>query len=360
MYFWLWKKLDYKLLIATFIITACGFIVLYSASAFGQVNTSAWLRQLIYIPMAFLLLIIFALIDYEFWGKKVNELYVINIILLVLVLILGHHAKGAQRWLSLGPVVFQPSELAKLIIIIVIAKVLSDIPDEISFANILKPAIITGIPGLLILIQPDLGTTLVIIFIFMLMLYMRGFNILYILAATVLGCSLSPFVLKEYQKDRLFIFLNPNKDPTGAGWNLIQSKIAIGSGKFLGKGLFAGTQGQLSFVPEHCTDFIFTVLAEEFGLIGSAVLLGLFAFILYRGVKIAKTSKDLFGSLLAIGITGMIFFHVIVNIGMTLGVMPITGIPLTFVSYGGSALMTNMMAIGILLSISMRREKLFI
>lgn len=360
MYFWLWKKLDYKLLIATLIVTAYGFLVLYSASAFGQVNTSAWLRQLIYLPAAILLLGVFALIDYEFWGKKVKDLYVINIIFLVLVLILGHHAKGAQRWLSIGPIIFQPSELAKIIMIIVIAKILSDIPENMNLANVIKPAIITAIPGMLILIQPDLGTSLVLMFIFMLMLYVRGFNVLYIIAVGILGCSIAPFILKEYQKDRLFIFLNPGKDPMGAGWNLIQSKIAIGSGKIFGKGLFAGTQGQLSFVPEHCTDFIFTVLAEEFGLIGSVVLLALFAFILYRGVKIAKTSKDLFGSLLAVGITGMIFFHIMVNIGMTLGMMPITGIPLSFVSYGGSALMTNMMAIGILLSISMRREKLFI
>lgn len=360
MYFWLWKKLDYKLLILTAIITCYGLLILYSASSFGQVNTSLWLRQIIYIPAALLLLIVFALIDYEFWAKKINELYVFNLLLLVLVLFAGHHAKGAQRWLSAGGIVFQPSELAKLIIIIVLAKVLSDITGKIDLVKVLKPAAITLVPVLLILVQPDLGTTLVVIFVFMLMLYARGFNPWYLAAVSVLGCAVSPFILKEYQKERLFVFLNPDKDPTGAGWNLIQSKIAIGSGMLFGKGLFASTQGHLSFVPEHCTDFIFTVLAEEGGLIASAILLILFALFLLRGLKIAKTSKDMFGSLLAVGITGMFFFHIIVNIGMTIGIMPITGIPLCFLSYGGSALMTNMMAVGILLSISMRREKLFI
>lgn len=334
--------------------------MLYSASAFGRQDNSLWVRQLVYLGVSLALLAVFSLIDYEFWGKNVYVLYAFNLILLILVFIAGHEAKGAQRWLGMGPIVFQPSELAKLIIIIFLAKLLSESPDEMSFVSVIKPSILTAIPLLLILIQPDLGTTLVIVFIFMLMLYVRGFNPLYLIITCAAGLSLSPFVLKEYQRDRLFIFLNPDKDPMGDGWNLIQSKIAIGSGKLFGKGLFAGTQGKLHFVPEHCTDFIFTVIGEEMGLIGSAVILVLFGIFLYRGIKIAKTSKDMFGSLLAVGIIGMFFFHIVVNIGMTLGIMPITGIPLCFVSYGGTSLMVSMMAVGILLSISMRREKLFI
>ncbi|MFH1454244.1 MAG: rod shape-determining protein RodA [Armatimonadota bacterium] len=360
MYFWLWKKLDYKLLAVTLLIVAYGFLILYSASAFSQEDSSAWIRQLIYLPVALIFLVIFSLIDYEFWGKKINLLYGFNLILLILVLVAGHHAMGAQRWLGFGNFVFQPSELAKLIMIIVVAKLLSDMPEEVNLRTVIKPAVLTFIPLILILVQPDLGTALVIAFIFMLMLYMKGFNVFYILAVSIAGIAASPFVLKDYQKARLFVFLNPDKDPMGAGWNLIQSKIAIGSGMLFGKGLFASTQGHLNFVPEHCTDFIFTVLAEEFGLAGSLVLLILFALFLYRCIKTAVTAKDSFGSLLAVGITGMFFFHIIVNIGMTLGIMPITGIPLIFMSYGGSSLLTNMMAVGILLSISMRREKLFI
>jgi rod shape determining protein RodA len=211
----------------------------------------------------------------------------------------------------------------------------------------------------LIMLQPDLGTSLVLLAVLFAMLFIRGFNPLFILASIVAGIGISPFILKEYQRQRLLVFLNPEADPTGAGWNVIQSVVGIGSGRLWGKGLFSGVLTQLRFVPEHSTDFIFAVLGEELGFVGGAALIALYFFLIWKMTRIAKKARDLDGTLIAVGIATMFFFHIFVNMGMTMAIMPATGIPLPFVSYGGSALLANMIAIGILLNISMGREHFF-
>lgn len=356
-----WNKLDYLLITAAVVIIFFGFLAIASASGSGGTKiTPELMKQFIYFLIGIPLLIIMAAVDYEFWGKNYKWLYAINILLLVLVLFphLGHTSRGAQRWLGIGPLVFQPSEFSKFVMIITIARFLAD--DAIHDAkNLLITLVLFIVPLGLIMKQPDLGTALVLLAILFSLLYAVGVKPFYLLACIAAGVAASPFILHDYQKKRLLIFLDPESDPQGGGWNLIQSKIAIGCGKIWGKGLFAGTQGKLKFVPEHKTDFIFTVIGEEMGLIGGIGLILLYLLLLWQGLTISRNARDSFGSLLALGIVTMLAFHIVINIGMTIGVMPVTGIPLPFISYGGSSLITNMMCIGLLISICIRREKLF-
>jgi rod shape determining protein RodA len=270
---------------------------------------------------------------------------------------------GAQRWISLGPLgTFQPSEPAKLVIAIALAAVLCRGTYQ-NLAELWKPLVTVAVPALLIVKQPDLGTSLVLLAILTAELFfalpkLGDFGIyalgMLVVAAAALGTNA---VLKPFQRARLFVFLNPRADPQGTGYNLNQSKIAVGSGEWFGRGLFHGTQTQLNFVPEHSRDFIFTVLAEEWGFAGAVGLLALYAAVLYGGVRTMLCARDRFGFLLAAGLVGMLFFHVLVNLGMTIGVMPITGIPLPFMSYGGSAMLTDFAAIGILLNIYSQRDR---
>ena len=218
-----------------------------------------------------------------------------------------------------------------------------------------------AVPFLLVLKQPDLGTSLVFLAIFLGMVFVAGIRLRILFGIFGLGLAAMPVLwhfLKDYQKMRIMVFLDPNVDPLGAGYHIIQSKIAIGSGLLFGKGLFGGTQSQLNFLPENHTDFIFSVVGEELGFVGCAILLLLYLIVLWRGVKIARDASDTFGRLLAVGITSMIAFHVLINVGMTMGIMPVTGIPLPLMSYGVSSLTTNIMAIAILLNIQLRRQKL--
>ena len=275
----------------------------------------------------------------------------------------GHSALGAQRWISLGPLgTFQPSEPAKLVLAISLAAVFCRGSYD-NLQDLWKPLLVVGIPALLILKQPDLGTALVLLAMLTVQLFfalpkLGDFAIyilgLLIIAAVAVGTNV---ILKPFQKSRLFVFINPKADMQGAGYNLNQSKIAVGSGQWLGRGLHHGTQTQLNFVPEHSRDFIFTVLAEEWGFAGAGVLMALYVALLYGGLRAMLAARDRFGFLLAAGLVGMLFFHILVNVGMTIGMMPITGIPLPFMSYGGSAILTNFMAVGILLNIYSQRDR---
>jgi rod shape determining protein RodA len=259
----------------------------------------------------------------------------------------------------MGPLgTFQPSEMAKLALIITLARILS-LREHWKLLDVLKTGLYIGVPWLLILIQPDLGTALVLVAVGMIMLYAVGVKPWILVSAIMAGFLTAPLILQDYQKRRLLTFINPEGDPEGGGWNIIQSTIAIGSGKIWGKGMFLGTQSQLDFVPEHSTDFIFSVMGEELGLVGALSLLILYFLLLWQGITIAQKSKDTFGTLMAIGIVAMLGFHIFVNIGMTIGIMPVVGVPLPFVSYGGSSMLTNMMAVGILGSIYLRRATIF-
>jgi rod shape determining protein RodA len=300
--------------------------------------------------------------DYKMLQRYGHRLYIFNIIMLLAVMLLGHSALGAQRWIQLGPITIQPSEFSKIIMIISLAAMLDDKIGKLNTLRDLLPvAAYVGVPFLLVLKQPDLGTSIVFMAIFFGMIFAAGVNLRLLGGIVMAGIACLPVLwhfLKDYQKMRIMVFMDPNVDPLGSGYHIIQSKIAIGSGMLFGKGLFGGTQSQLNFLPENHTDFIFAVVGEELGFIGAVFLLGLYFILLWRAVRIARDASDNFGMLLAIGISSMLVFHVLVNVGMTTGIMPVTGIPLPLMSYGVSSLTTNIMSIAILLNIHMRKQKL--
>ena len=300
--------------------------------------------------------------DYKLLQGYGNKLYIFNLIILVAVMVVGQSALGAQRWISIGPISIQPSEFSKIIMIVSLATMLEDNVGKLNTLHDLLPvAAYVGVPFLLVLKQPDLGTSLVFMAIFLGMIFACGINLRLLGGFFAAGVAMLPVLwhfLKDYQKMRITVFMDPNVDPLGSGYHIIQSKIAIGSGMLFGKGLFEGTQSQLNFLPENHTDFIFAVVGEELGFIGVVVLLLLYLVILWRAIRIAKDASDVFGRLLAVGISSMLAFHVLVNVGMTLGIMPVTGIPLPLMSYGVSSLTTNIMSIVILLNIQQRKQKL--
>lgn len=359
------KKIDFTLLITSAAIIIYSLIVISSATHVNNPSEERfWFvqRQGLFALVDVIFAIIFMNFDYRGLQQHGKKLYIFNLIMLVAVMLFGHAALGAQRWIQIGPVSLQPSEFSKLIMIICMASVLEERVGNLNTLRDLIPiAIYVGIPFILVLKQPDLGTSLVFMAIFFGMIIACGIPWRILFGLMVAGTACMPLIwqfLKDYQKMRIMVFLDPNVDPLGSGYHIIQSKIAIGSGGLFGKGLFAGTQSQLNFLPENHTDFIFAVIGEEFGFVGAVILLLLYLILLLRGIQIAKESYDVFGRLLAVGITSMLAFHVLVNVGMTTGIMPVTGIPLPLVSYGISALTTDILAVAILMNIHMRKQKL--
>lgn len=344
-------------------IALLGLVCIRSAGSHAGDGGAEFHKQLLYLILGIALMIGVSMVDYRNLRQWAPALWIVNLLLLLFILRAGHSALGAQRWIALGPLgTFQPSEPAKLVIAISLAAVLSAGTYE-NLQDIWKPLLTVAIPALLVLKQPDLGTSLVLVAMLTIALYfglpkLGDFGI-YAAAMLVIGAAAvgTNAVLKPFQRARLFVFLNPKADPEGAGYNLAQSKIAVGNGEWFGRGLFQGTQTQLNFVPEHSRDFIFTVLAEELGFVGAAALLALYAIVLYAGIRTMIAARDRFGFILASCLVGLLFFHVLVNVGMTIGIMPITGIPLPFMSYGGSAMLTDFAALGILLNIYSQRDR---
>jgi rod shape determining protein RodA len=305
--------------------------------------------------------------DYRISDQVSNGLYGLNLLFLILVLLFGSEVHGAKSWL-LG---FQPSEIAKILVILTLGKYLSERESLQSYYDLLLPAVFLGIPLALVLAQPDLGTALVFIFFFFIMLYVAGAPGRKLLI--VIGCGVLLFVLpfvlhhfhpsipvplKDYQIRRLTSFINPDLDPEGAGWNVRQAITAVGSGEFFGKGLFHGVQGRLGYLPESHTDFIYSILCEELGFVGGFGILLLFFLLIRRAFTIAYQAGDRNGNIVGAGIAAMWFFHVLENVGMNIGIMPITGIPLPFISYGGTAMAVNLAAAGLLLNISTGRQRI--
>jgi len=350
------------------VLLLAGFGVLMVFAASGSVGKSAGgdyflKRQLIWAVSGFILAAVIAFFNYSRLKYYASAIYALNILFLFGIAIFGKSALGAQRWFSIGIFHFQPSEFAKMAVIISLAAFLAKYKDaELDGKKLFMSfAYISPILGL-ILIQPDLGTAMVILAITLGMLISAGIKLKHLFILLIIGLVLISVVfqfhiLKDYQAKRLVVFINPNIDPRDSGYNLRQSMIAIGSGKLTGKGLFSGTQSRLNFLPERHTDFIFSVVGEEFGFIGSGLLIFGFFLLLSRTLSIGYKSRNYFGLLLATGIASMWFFQALINIGMTIGIAPITGIPLPFISYGGSAMVTNMLAFGILLSVYARRFK---
>ena len=361
------KNTDLILLIAVICLVIIGIIGIYSAGYNDESLKDDYFKQFIWLIISLVALAVVWLIDYNIFGILSIPLYIVCMVLLVLVLF-TEPIYGATSWFQIGSVSIQPSEITKIIYILLSAKFLEYILSKDKKAvnkwyNIAILFIIMLVPVALILKQPDFGTAAVFLFITIFMLFKAGINYKYILAGILLLIVLVPtvyfFVLNDVQKDRILVFLDPELDPLGSGYNAIQSKIAVGSGKLFGTGLLKGTQTQFGYLPVKTSDFIFSVISEEMGFIISTLIVIIYTVLLIRLVNISKTAKNTYGSLVAIGIFGMIFFHFIENIGMTMGLLPITGIPLPFVSYGGSNLLTNFIAIGIVLSISARRQRTF-
>lgn len=359
------RNLDWILILTVFLLTGVGLVLIASATHTEALRTGVNYfvqRQGLFLSVDVLLVILLLRLDYHVLKQVARPLYVITLILLLGVMFFGHSTMGAQRWIRLGPVIFQPSEFSKVFIIVCLAAFLDKQAGSLEHWKEYLPAgLFLLAPFVLVLRQPDLGTALVFGAIGFSMFWVCGFKTRWIAWMTGVLICLSPLIwhfLHEYQRNRIRVFLNPELDPFGAGYHVIQSKIAIGSGLLLGKGWMQGTQSQLNFLPENHTDFIFAVAGEEFGFIGAVVILLLYLILIWRGLTIALNAEDRFGMLLATGITGMYLFHVLVNIGMTAGIMPVTGVPLPFLSYGVSSLTTNMLLAGLLLNINLRKTRL--
>ncbi len=358
------KSLDFTILAVVLMISTFGVVMISSATN-NLANSDAYIQtQLSSMLLGLFLITIILFFDYKTFGNFYILIYFFSIVLLVAVLVAGIGGEdwGANRWLYIGGFGFQPSDFAKIGIIISLAKVISEHHETINeFKTLGKILILTGIPMGLVYMQPDLGTTLVFPAFTFAMLFVAGLKYKYILV-TVLGALASaPFAwnfLNEYQQRRIRVFIDPTLDPMGDAYQITQSIYAVGSGMLTGKGLNEGIQSQLGFLPEKHTDFIFSVIAEEMGFVGVSILLLLYMLLLVKGIMVAKRSKDHFGSVLAVGIVSMLAFHIFANILMTIGLMPVTGKPLPFVSYGGTFMLSNMIAIGLLLNISMRRKRI--
>ncbi|MDR1701874.1 MAG: rod shape-determining protein RodA [Sporomusaceae bacterium] len=359
------RNLDFVLIAAVLLLILTSLVVIGSAT---HINTPSedryWFveRQGTSILINCLLIFFILHFDYKNLEKFSWVLYLFNLAILIAVMFVGQSALGAQRWIQIGSFSIQPSEFSKIIMIISLARLLDkNVTNLNSFKGIIPVFAFVGLPFLLVLKQPDMGTSLVFLAILFGMIFVAGVNLKHLMAILGAGLALLPlfwYFLKDYQKQRLMVFIDPNVDPLGSGYHIIQSKIAIGSGMIFGKGLFNGTQSQLNFLPENHTDFIFAVIGEELGFIGAVIILILYLIILLRCIKIAESARDNFGTLLAAGIASMLSFHILVNVGMTAGIMPVTGIPLPFMSYGVSSLTTNLISVGLLLNIYMRRQKI--
>jgi len=363
------KNFDWVTLAVTVLISLIGILTIYSATRplAAEGHSSFYIKQAVWLVLGLITLFFIVSFDYIWLSRFAMVFYVAGILLLIAVFITGRVGMGAQRWLSLGPLSFQPSEFFKLIYIIMLSHYLSLVkPPLDTFALFRTFFMIVFLPFILLIKQPDLGTGIIVIALFISLLFARGLQRKVTVLFVIIGLISLPFLgnifwhgLKDYQKSRLVAFIEPEIDPTGIGYHLNQSKITVGSGKFFGKGYMQGTQGPFRFLPEKHTDFIFAVFAEEWGFFGSLMLLILYLILIVRGLDTVSKAKDDFGRLLALGITTMFFIYFFVNVGMTLGLMPVVGIPLPFMSYGGTALLSNMVAVGILISIRTRRFELF-
>jgi rod shape determining protein RodA len=342
-------------------ISLWGVIFLYSASYnMGSEQGMMALNQMVRIAVGLLVFLAVIAVGYKSFLNVSYVLYAVVLICLVMVLIFGTKRYGAQRWLYIGPFSFQPSEFSKLAVILALSHYLGQRKKNLyQIRRFVISFIMTLVPLVLVLKEPDLGTSLIFLPILFFMLYVWGAKLKYFLLTFSLGLCSLPFlwtILKPYQKDRLFAFMDPDRDPLGASYTVIQSKIAIGSGGFLGKGWLHGSQNKLHFIPEHHTDFIFSVVGEEGGFIGVLVFFLLIVLFFRLAFIAMRHTTDVSGRLLATGVISMVFFHIFINVGMTIGMMPVTGLPLPLISYGGSSLLTFFVSFGLLASIFKERS----
>lgn len=354
---------DWWLIGLTLALGAVGFALIYSAVNAGDaaIQKALYGKQIVWFAIGMTAMVLTFIFNYRLMDQWGGVIYFISVILLVIVLINGKYVSGSRRWLEIGPLTIQPSELVKISVILILSKYYSKRASIRGFTlkYLFIPMVIVFIPFLLIVKQPDLGTALLIVLIassITVYVKIERKTMIWLIGSGAVLVSLAWFfLLKVYQKQRILTFLDPDRDPLGTGYHIIQSKIAIGSGMIFGKGFLKGTQNALSFLPEQHTDFILSVLAEEWGFAGTGFVLILFMLLLIWGLNIAHGCRDTFGTILAVGITSMLFWQVFINVGMVMGLVPVVGVPLPLISYGGSSVVTSLIGIGLLMNISMRR-----
>ena len=354
------SNFDWVLLFTVLSLAGVGIANLFSATASWNLATPLYLKQLLWLSGGVLIALTICLFDYRHLEYFSTHIYGLSIGMLIYVLLLGKTTMGATRWIDLGFFNLQPGEVIKIAIILLLARIFAKTANPVGFDlfELWQPAILLLVPVVLVLKEPDLGTAMMVIFIATTMLLFAGLKRGTMISLGVLGTLVAVagwFGLHDYQRARIRTFLNPEADPLGSGYHIIQSKIAVGSGGFLGKGFIQGTQSQLSFLPERHTDFAFSVFAEEWGFAGSLVLLLLYLFLIIWGLYVARRAADRFGLFLAVGVTAMIFWHIVVNLGMVIGLLPVVGVPLPLFSYGGTSMVTTMIGVGLLMNVSMRR-----
>ena len=364
------KNFDWITFSLVILLALTGIMTIYSATRSplpdGEMP-SYYIRQFYWLLVSVVALAAVASFDYVWLKRFSYALYGTGIFLLLLVLFMGRTGMGAQRWLNLGIFSFQPSEVFRLFYVITVARYLSQMEGRVGLVSLLKAFFLLAfVPVAMVIKQPDLGSAVILLLVFFAIILTRGLQKKVIALIVLIGLVSIPFLgnivwegLRDYQKNRLVAFLEPDIDPAGIGYHINQSKVAIGSGHIAGKGYLRGTQGPLRFLPEKHTDFIFAVFAEEWGFAGSVFLLFLYLALILRGLDTARKAKDEFGSLLATGISFMFAIYFCINLGMTLGIMPVVGIPMPFMSYGGTSLFANFVAAGILINIRTRRFELF-
>jgi rod shape determining protein RodA len=355
-------KLDWILILVTLLILGISLITLYSISSSGEKESaSVFSKQLTFAIVGLAVMIIFILIDYHNLGSYSTPIYFTTLFVLVLVIIFGSAIRGTVGWIGVGSFHIQPVEIAKLALIIFLASFISKKKTELGGAvRLASSFILTGIMIFLVIKQPDFGSAMVLTGIWLGMMLFSGINKKHFIALVLIGAIITAagwFFLADYQKNRILNLVNPEIDPRGSGYNALQSLIAVGSGGITGLGIGHGSQSQLNFLPEKHTDFIFAVVTEELGMIGSIIILLLYVAMFFRIKRIAMASPDNFGYLISSGIMVMLFMQVVINIGMNIKLMPITGLPLPFLSYGGSSLITSFIALGIMLNINLRKGK---
>ncbi|MHB8232328.1 MAG: rod shape-determining protein RodA [bacterium] len=358
------KNFDFIMFFAVILISALGIINLYGSLSLNHKDffDPYVIKQIIWFIIAFFIMFVIITIDYHTLIEVAYYIYGFIFILIIAVLLKGKITHGASRWISLGVFSFQPSELMKIALIFALAKYFTFYENKNSYSikGLIVPFIIILLPVLLIAKEPDLGTALIVLFIGIIMIFLAGIKKSAMLILTGIALVLGPllwFRLKSYQKSRILIFLHPAKDYLGAGYNIIQSEIAVGAGRFFGDGFGSGSQSTLNFLPAKHTDFIFSTFMQQFGFLGGLILIALYFILIIRGFKIVYRTKKLHGFLLGGGALGIITFHTIINMFMTVGLLPVVGVPLPFFSYGGTSLVVDMSAAAILLNISMRRYK---
>ncbi len=352
---------DWRLAASAAGLAALSVLIIYSTSGLHSslFRRSLYLKQATWAVMGLFAMILLCRLHYRTIWRFAYPIYGVILTGLLLTALIGRAGLGAQRWLSIGPFAFQPSEFMKLSLIVLLARYFEDHKDDLRAPRtFILPILLTLLPAALVLRQPDLGTAIMLLFTSASILVLMGLKMRYFVMLGTLGAVITPVLwrfLRDYQKSRLLVFIDPGMDPMGAGYHLAQSKIAVGSGGLIGKGWMAATQSQLNFLPANHTDFIFAGLAEQLGFIGSLGLLLLYAYLFSKGLRLAKDARDLFTMVTSFGIVSMMALQVVINIGMVVGIMPVVGIPLPLLSYGGSAMLMNMLAVGLLLNIRMHR-----